>query len=68
MTVAELEEHKPYVAIHSTTLILPLLSGPGNPRPSGKSQHLPGICTDFQPVWQRDGGVCPPHRRQTERE
>lgn len=52
--------------IQHTALVLSLLSGPGDPGPSGEGHHLPGVRPDFQPVWQRDGGVRAPHRRQTE--
>ncbi|XP_061521288.1 alpha-catulin isoform X2 [Phycodurus eques] len=41
--------------------------GPGDSGPSGTRKHLPGVCADLQPVWQRDGRFRPPHRRQTER-
>lgn len=41
-------------------------AGAGYPGAAGESQHFSGICPNLQPVWERDGRVCPSHRRQTE--
>ena len=41
-------------------------AGACDPGAVGESDHLPGVCPDLQPVWKRNGGVCPPHWRQAE--